>query len=92
MAENDQDKVWKMMKSANICMLASWDGRELHSRPMASYVRQEENTVYFLTDANTHKDEEISKYSKVCLAYQNNDDYTSVSGHATVSNDRIKIK
>ena len=31
---DDIDRVWELMKKISICMLASWDGHELHARPM----------------------------------------------------------
>jgi general stress protein 26 len=90
----DSDRVWELMKKISICMLASWDGRELHARPMGAYVRREDNAIYFLSDARRHKDEEIRQYSKVCLAFADTggQDYVSLSGHAEVSSDRAKIR
>ncbi|MGA8076002.1 MAG: pyridoxamine 5'-phosphate oxidase family protein [Xanthobacteraceae bacterium] len=88
------DRVWDLMKKISICMFATWDGRELHARPMGAYVRREDDAVYFLSDARRHKDDEISRYSKVCLAFTDTggQDYVSLSGHAEVSNDRGKIR
>jgi general stress protein 26 len=65
----DTDRVWELMKKISICMFASWDGRELHARPMGAYVRREDNAVFFLADARRHKDAEIEQYGKVCLAF-----------------------
>jgi len=94
MAENDVDRVWELMKKISICMLASWDGGELHARPMGAYVRREDNAVYFLSDARRHKDEEIKQYRKVCLAFADTggQKYVSLSGNAEVSNDRSKVR
>ncbi len=90
----DTDRVWELMKKISICMFATWDGRELHARPMGAYVRPEENAVFFLSDARRHKDEEITQYPKVCLAFADTSgqNYVSVSGHAEVGNDRVKIR
>ena len=90
----DSDRVWELMKKISICMLASWDGRELHARPMGAYVRPEENAIYFLSDVRRHKDDEIRQYSKVCLAFAdtNGQNYLSLAGHAEVSSDRAKIR
>ncbi|HEX4407885.1 MAG TPA: pyridoxamine 5'-phosphate oxidase family protein [Xanthobacteraceae bacterium] len=90
----DTDRVWELMKKISICMLATWDGRELHARPMGAYVRREDNAVYFLSDVNRHKDDEIARYGKVCLAFADTSgqNYVSVAGHAEVLNDRGKIR
>lgn len=91
---DDATRVWDLMKKIGICMLASWDGRELHARPMGAYVRREDNAIFFLTDARRHKDEEIQQYGKVCLAFADTggQKYVSLAGHAEVSNDRGKVR
>lgn len=94
MASADIDRVWDLTKKINICMLATWDGRELHARPMGAYVRREEDAIYFLSDARRHKDDEIRQYGKVCLAFADTSGqkYVSLAGHAEVSSDRGKIR
>jgi general stress protein 26 len=91
---SDIDRVWDMMKKIRICMMATWDGRELHARPMGAYVRREDNAIYFLGDARRHKDDEIARYHKVCLAFADTggQNYVSLAGHAEVSNDSAKIR
>ena len=94
MANSNSDRVWELMKKISICMLATWDGRELHARPMGAYVRSEENAIYFLSDASHHSEEEIARYGKVCLAFADTSgqNYVSLAGRAEVSADRTKIK
>jgi general stress protein 26 len=91
---DDSDRVWELMKKISICMLATWDGRELHARPMGAYVRREENAIFFLSDARRPKDDEIARYGKVCLAFADTSaqKYVSLAGHAEVLNDRAKIR
>lgn len=94
MANNEVERVWSLMEKISICMLTTWDGNNLHSRPMDARSRRTENAVYFLTDARHHKDEEIARYPKLALAFADtgSQKYASVSGTATVSNDRALIK
>ncbi len=89
----ESDRVWELMKKISICMFATWDGRELHARPMGAYVRPEDNAVYFLSDARRHKEQEVNQYSKVCLAFADTggQKYVSLAGHAEVTSDRGKI-
>ena len=56
--------------------------------------RARENTIYFLTDARRHKDEEIARDPNINLSFADAGDqkYVSVTGTAVVSNDRAKIK
>lgn len=90
----DAKHVWDMMEKIGLCMLATEDGQAIRSRPMAAHVDREEDMVYFLTDAASHKDEEISRNPSVCLAFADSsgNSYVSVSGHAEVSNDRARIR
>jgi general stress protein 26 len=90
----DTERVRELMKKIEICMLASWDGRELQARPMRAYVRPDDRAVFFLADARHHKDDDIGKYSKVCLAFSDTSaqNYVSVSGDAEVYDDRHAIR
>ena len=94
MADSDTDRVWGLMKKIGICMLASWDGRELQARPMGAYVRREDNAIYFLADARHHTDEDLARYNKVCLAFADTggQKYVSLAGDAEISSDRAKIR
>lgn len=95
MANNDDvQRVWDLMEKISICMLTTWDGNNLHSRPMDAHSRPADNTVYFLTDVRHHKDDEIARYPKLVLAFADNSghNYASVSGTAAVLNDRSLIK
>lgn len=91
---DDTKHVWDMMEKIGLCMLATADGQDIRARPMAAHVDHDERMVYFLTDAASHKDEEIARNPSVCLAFADpsGNDYVSVSGHAQVSNDRAKIR
>jgi general stress protein 26 len=90
----DQDRVWELMKKVGFAMLVTRDGDKLRARPMAAYVERKDDTIYFLTDARHHKDEEIARDPNVNLSFADagNQTYVSVTGKATVSNDRAKIK
>jgi general stress protein 26 len=95
MADNNGvERVWALAEKISICMLSTWDGQEIHSRPMGAYVRRDNNTICFLTDARRHKDDEIRRFPTVTLAFAdpNGQKYVSLIGRAEVSNDRAKIK
>lgn len=86
--------VWDLMEKIGFCMLSSRDGEDIRSRPMAAYVRQEEGKVYFLTDKESYKDEEIAADPNVNLAFAEAGahNYVSVTARAELSNDREKIR
>lgn len=92
MAEKDKiSRVWEILEDAPDCMLVTHDGALMRARPMAHYARREENVICFLTDARNHKDEEIRQSPDVCLTLESGNVYLSVSGVATISDDREKI-
>lgn len=92
--QNDIDHTWELIEKIGFCMFATRDGDAIRSRPMSAYVDRDEHAIYFLTDAESHKDNEIEAESSVCLAFADSrgQKYVSVSGKAIVSNDRAKIK
>ena len=93
-ADNDIDRVWRLMKKIGFCMLSTRDGEDIRARPMAAHVAPEEHAIYFLTDAASHKDEEIARNPNIGLAFADAGDqkYVSLTGRAEISNDRRKIK
>jgi general stress protein 26 len=93
--ENESEhKVWSMMKDIGICMLATKDGDGLRSRPVAAYTQEDEGVIYVMTDVRAHKDDEVAAEPQVNLAFAKpgSNSYVSLSGTATVINDRAKIK
>jgi len=91
---DDVAKVWQLMEKIGFCMFSSRDGEDIRSRPMAAYVEPEEGAVYFLTDAESAKDDEVERHPNVNLAFADtsSQSYVSVTGSAFVSNDRAKIR
>ena len=78
MAGNDSDRVWELMEKISICMLTTHDGERIRSRPMAAFVRRDEDAVYFLGDAHHHKDEQIAENPNVGLAFADGQKFVSV--------------
>jgi general stress protein 26 len=91
---DDETRTYDLMEKIVFCMLTTRSGDELRARPMAAHVERVENAIYFLTDVDSHKDDEIESSPNVCLAFADSkgQKYVSVTGTATVSNDREKIK
>jgi general stress protein 26 len=93
--QTDQDHVWEMIDDIKFAMLVTHDGQgdELRARPMHAHGEREEDAIYFLTDRRAHKDDEIQINDNVCVTFADNGGmrYVSVSGTATVIEDRKKI-
>jgi general stress protein 26 len=90
----DVERAWELMKKVGFAMLVTRDGDRLRARPMSAYLERESNTIYFLTDARRHKDEEIARNPGINLSFADASaqKYVSLTGTAAVSNDRVKIK
>ena len=90
----DIDRTWELMKKIGFAMMVTHEGEKLRARPMAAYLDRDANTIFFLTDARRHKDDEIVANPHINLSFADAGDmkFVSVSGTAVVSNDRAKIK
>lgn len=92
--QDDIERVWDLIDKIGFCMLATRNGEQLRARPMSAYAERLENTIYFLTDVHSHKDDEIQRWPNICLAFADpkGQKYVSLSGTASVSNDREHIR
>ena len=89
----DVGRVWRLIDKIKICMLATRAGETIRARPMSAIARTSENAIYFLTDAEGHKDDQIDQNGAVCLVFAKPDSgkFLSVNGQARVLDDRALI-
>lgn len=87
-------RAWNMMEKIQTCMFITWDGERQRARPMSATVKPAEHAIYFLTDARREKDDQIARFPVVTLAFADTggQKYVSLTGRATVSTDKHKIK
>lgn len=94
--EHDEhvDRIWELAKRIGIAMLVTWDGERQRARPLAATVEKDERAIYFLIDVSGDKDDQVEKFPTVTLAFSDHQHskYVSITGKATVSNDRKRIK
>ena len=92
----DIDHVWKLIGDIPIAMVVTHEGQgqNMRARPMAVRSARDEGAIYFLTDADTPKAEEIRHNQSICLALSDNKNqkYVSISGHAEMIDDRERVK
>lgn len=88
------DQVWDLMQRIVFCMLSTRSGEDIRARPMAAHPEPMDNAIYFLTDMNSTKDDEIARWPDVGLAFADSrgQKYVSVTGSAELSNDRERIR
>jgi general stress protein 26 len=92
----DVDHVWKLINDIPIAMVVTHEGQgqNLRARPMAVRPARDEGAIYFLTDVDTPKAEEIRRNQSVCLALSDNKNqkYVSISGHAEMIDDKALVR
>jgi general stress protein 26 len=94
--EHDEhvERIWELAKRIGIAMFVTWDGNQQRARPLAATVEKAEGAIYFLTDVNGEKDEQIAEFPHVSVSFADHkhSKYVAISGRAVVSNDRARIK
>jgi general stress protein 26 len=89
------DELYELIEGIEIAMLTTRrpDGR-LVSRPMATQKREPGTDLWFVTDIETGKINELTTDPNVALSYYNVKtwEWVSVSGTATLSTDRTMIR
>ncbi len=89
-----RERVWELAEDIGFCMLVTWDGEKQHARPMHARIDDDAGVIYFLTDKDGVKDDEIERFPVVTVTFANPSGFkfVTMSGNASVSNDRAKIK
>lgn len=83
-------KVWSLIKGIRVAMLTSWDGEQMHARPMHGYQDEFSGKLYFFTKLASGKTHEINRFDKINLAYADPDSntYVSIAGRGEIRRDR----
>jgi general stress protein 26 len=92
----DIDRFWALINDIPVAMVVTHDGqgRNIRARPMAARPAREEGAIYFLTDADAPKAQEVRRDDAICLAFADHRSrkYLSVTGHAEIIDDQNRIK
>lgn len=96
MAQHDEAmaKLWSMIKDIKVAMMTTWDGEQMHARPMHGHQNEFAGKLYFFTKLNSGKTDELQRYDKLNLAYADigKNNYVSVAGRGRIVKDREKMK
>jgi general stress protein 26 len=89
-----QKKLWAMIKDIRVAMLTSWDGEQMHARPMHGYQEEFAGELFFFTKLDSGKTHEVMRYDQVNLAYADikSQIYVSIAGRAEIVTDRELMK
>jgi general stress protein 26 len=82
----DVDRVWTLINEIPVAMVVTRQGQGAHmrARPMAMRPTREEGAIYFLTDVDAAKADEVRRDETICLALADNKSqkYVSITGRA----------
>jgi general stress protein 26 len=92
----DIDRVWALIDDIPVAMVVTHDGlgQHMRARPMAMRPARTESAIYFLTDVDAPKADEIRRNETVCLALADNRNqkYVSITGQAEIIDDRDRVE
>jgi general stress protein 26 len=92
-AKDAAQQAWDMMSSLDFCFLVAHGAGGMNARPMSSIVKQDEDRVYFLSNATSDQIGDIRQRPDVLLNYGDGSRrFVSTSATATISTDRALIK
>ena len=91
--ETDVAQFWNHLSKEPIVMLIDTFSGGLRCRPMAARAREQEGVIWFLTDRDSAKVDEVFAKPDVALAVADTGSnlYISVTGKCTIVNDAAKI-
>ena len=92
--EEAVEKLRDLIKDIDFAMLTTIDGGALRARPMSTQQTEFDGDLWFFTSTETHKVEEIERDNRVNVSYARPDTntYVSVSGAASIVQDKQKIE
>ncbi|MGH8195557.1 MAG: pyridoxamine 5'-phosphate oxidase family protein [Woeseiaceae bacterium] len=91
MHENQIHEFVDVLQTFDHAMLVTQRGTELRSRPMAIADRTRDGHVWFITDVDSGKLEELTEHPEVNLAMQSDSRFLSISGTVRATRDSDKI-
>jgi len=89
-----RERAWELAQDIRYCMFITWDGKKQAARAMDATVRPDEHAIFFLTDKAGKKVSQIRKFPVVTVTFADprKFKFLTLSGDASVSNDRDSIK
>lgn len=88
--EEAMAKVWSLIRDIKVAMMTSWNGHEMHARPMHGHQEEFIGRLYFFTRLGSGKTHEIDQFDKINLAYADtsHNSYVSIAGRGHIRRER----
>ncbi|MEO0392130.1 MAG: pyridoxamine 5'-phosphate oxidase family protein [Pseudomonadota bacterium] len=91
---SNEQKLWDLVEKNNICMMVTKEpSGAMRGRPMHAIIERDAREIWFFTRLDQDKKSEVAD-GDVCLSFSDPDssDYVSISGRATVTQDRDRVE
>src|SRR5688572_6543461 len=87
------EKIRTMIKNIDFAMLVTEDENgELHSRPMSTQKAEFDGDLWFFSETNSEKMDDIRRNPSVNASYSQDGKFVSVAGKASIVTDLAKKK
>ena len=88
------DRVWDIIEAVGVCMLTTQFVGGLRARPLEARPDRDAGLIFFVTDINSAKEDEIKATPDVGLVFIDSSSkaYLSITGRARVMRDAEKTK
>jgi general stress protein 26 len=89
-----RELIWKHVKDIATCMMVTTTQEGgIRSRPMRGTIDEPAGTIWFFTDKDTDKDEDVKREPRACLTFADTHDqtYVSLTGRIALIYDRDQI-
>jgi general stress protein 26 len=90
-----RELIWKHVKDIGTCMMATTNAEGgIRARPMRGTIDEPASAIWFFTDRETDKDEDVTRDARACLTFADPHDqtYVSLSGRISLIHDRAQIE
>jgi general stress protein 26 len=90
--QTDIDRVWDIIEKVGVCMLVTPFAGGLRGRPLEARPERDTGLIWFVTDRNSSKEQEIEAEHDVCLVFIDAKEkaYLSITARAQVRSDHAK--
>jgi general stress protein 26 len=72
--EDDAGRIWDIVERLGVCMLTTRGSRGLRARPLEARPDRNANTIWFITDVRSSKEEEIAVDNEIGLVFIDKDE------------------
>ena len=94
MNNDDREELYEMIDDIGTAMLVTESGTDLRSRPMTGKLYRDSGEIWFLTESESGKVQDISEDKSTNLSYScpEKETFISISGTSALSRDADKIE